>query len=90
MAGEITKVIPFPHSQVQAKHKWIGKIVIFEMTTGSRIQGKIIGVSEDWIDTDNGAVKVDKIVSAKWVSEDEALIIRGGPLNTYDPYQLRK
>jgi len=88
MAGEITKVIPL-RPQSQGQHRWIGKIVIFEMMTGSRIQGKILGVNDEWIDTDNGAVRVDKIVSAKWVSEDEACIIRGGPLNTYDPYQLR-
>lgn len=71
-------------------NKWTGRIAIFELVTGSRLQGKIIGVSDEWIDTDNGAVKVEYIVSAKWVSAEEAQIIRGGPIQPWDPQrQLR-
>jgi len=60
--------------------RWVGRIVIFELSTGTRIQGKILGGDDVWIDTDNGGVKVEHIVHAKWVSEEEARIIRGGPL----------
>lgn len=63
--------------------RWTGRIVIFELTTGLRIQGKILGGDDVWIDTDNGAVKVEHIVHAKWVSDEEARIIRGGPLARY-------
>jgi len=56
--------------------RWIGRIAIFELTTGTRVQGKILGMSDEWIDTDNGAVKVDNVVHARWVSAEEARIIR--------------
>lgn len=55
---------------------WVGRIAIFELTTGTRIQGKILAISDDWIDTDNGGVRVDNVVHAKWVSAEEASIIR--------------
>jgi hypothetical protein len=93
MAGEITKVITFPRSpngNAAQVHKWVGKIAIFELITGSRMQGKILAVTEEWIDTDNVAVKVAAIVGAKWVNEEEARIIRGGPLGSYDPRQLNQ
>lgn len=63
-------------------NKWIGRIAIFELSTGSRIQGKILAVNEDWIDTDNGTIRISSIVHAKWVSNEEADIIRGGPLGS--------
>ncbi len=56
--------------------RWIGRIAIFELITGTRVQGKILGLSDEWIDTDNGAVKVDNVVYARWVSAEEARIIR--------------
>jgi hypothetical protein len=72
-------------------NKWIGRIAIFELITKSRVQGRILNVSPEWIDTDNGAVRVRYIVSAKWVSAEEAAIIRGGPLlsGTQTPRQIR-
>jgi hypothetical protein len=71
-------------------HKWIGRIAIFELSTGSRIQGKILAINDEVIDTDNGAIWVKYIVSAKWVGQEEAAIIRGGPMQPWDPSrQLR-
>lgn len=77
------------HAHPQA---WIGRIAIFELSTGTRVQGRILGVSDPWIDTDNGAVNVNHIVHAKWVSKEEEQIIRGGPFGPnslpsppYDP-----
>lgn len=69
-------------------HKWVGRIITVELTTGLRIQGKILAITETWIDTDNGGFKVENVVSAKWVSDEEAQIIRGGPLNSYNPHRL--
>lgn len=63
------------YGEVNTKH-WIGRIAIFELSTGTRIQGQILGMSDEWIDTDNGAVRVDNVVYAKWVSAEEASIIR--------------
>ena len=80
MPNVLTKIIPLPNNP--NSNKWIGRIAIFELTTGSRVQGKILALNEDWIDTDNGAIKVEHIVHAKWVSEEEAQIIRGGPLGS--------
>lgn len=66
-----------PETQGEVNPKrWIGRIAIFELTTGTRVQGKILGMSDEWIDTDNGAVKVDNVVHARWVSAEEARIIR--------------
>jgi hypothetical protein len=78
--NKLARVIPL--SSNPDRHKWIGKIAIFELITGSRVQGKILALSETWIDTDNGAIKVEHIVHAKWVGEEEAQIIRGGPLGS--------
>lgn len=66
---------PEVQGEVNTK-RWIGRIAIFELTTGTRVQGKILGMSDEWIDTDNGAVKVDNVVHARWVSAEEARIIR--------------
>jgi hypothetical protein len=74
---------PEPAPAVSRYSRWVGRIVIFELTTGLRVQGKILGGDDVWLDTDNGAVKVEHIVHAKWVSDEEARIIRGGPLARY-------
>lgn len=96
----IVKVVSLPNSQGSfpkrltvegiKPHHWVGRIIIVELSTGSRLQGKILAVTEDWIDTDNGGFKVENVVMAKWVSEEEAQIIRGGPLGSSNPYQLRR
>lgn len=93
MTKEIVKVIPFSKSSSgnkgeQDTSKWIGRIAIFELSTGSRVQGKILAMNGEWLDTDTGAIRVNDIVHAKWVNEEEASIIRGGPLGTYNPYTL--
>jgi len=80
MPNALAKIIPLPNNP--NSNKWIGRIAIFELSTGSRVQGKILALNENWIDTDNGAIKVEHIVHAKWVSEEEAQIIRGGPLGS--------
>ena len=80
MPNALAKIIPIPGNP--SPNKWIGRIAIFELSTGSRVQGKILALNENWIDTDNGAIKVEHIVHAKWVSEEEASIIRGGPLGS--------
>jgi hypothetical protein len=87
MAGELVRIGPKPGDEGHANpKKWIGRIAIFEMVTGSRIQGKILALSDEWIDTDNGAVKVEHIVHARWVSPQEAQITRSlRPLSTWDP-----
>lgn len=81
MASNLARLFPQDasdnHGSPQA---WIGRIAIFELSTGTRVQGKILGVSDPWIDTDNGAVNANHIVHARWVSDEEARIIRGGPL----------
>lgn len=64
-----------PEGEVNTK-RWIGRIAIFELSTGTRVQGRILGMSDEWIDTDNGAVRVDNVVYAKWVSAEEVAIIR--------------
>jgi len=88
MAREIVKLVP-PSKEANPKFsRLIGRVAIFTMSTGDRLQGKILAANEDWIDTDNGAVKVANIILAKWVSQEEEQIIRGGPLGSYDPYQL--
>lgn len=75
-------------------HPWIGRIAIFELSTGTRVQGKILAINDPWIDTDNGAVNVEHIVHAKWVSAEEARIIRGGPIGPHSlpgpPYDPSK
>jgi hypothetical protein len=71
------------HGNRRRPQDWIGRIAIFELSTGTRVQGRILGVSDPWIDTDNGAVNANHIVHAKWVSDEEARIIRGGPLDSH-------
>lgn len=90
MAKEEAQIIQLRQVDQPQSKKWIGRIAIFEMITGSRIQGKIIAISPDWIDTDNGAIRVEHIVHAKWVGEEEAQIIRGGPIGPYNPYLFKR
>lgn len=74
MVSTVLALVPKPVAG--SPHPWIGRIAIFELITGTRVQGKILQVTEEWIDTDNGAVQVKHIVHAKWVSAEEAAIIR--------------
>jgi hypothetical protein len=76
---KLARVIPL---STNPPNKWIGRIAIFELSTGRSVQGKILALNDDWIDTDSGAIRVAHIVHAKWVSEEEASIIRGGPLGS--------
>lgn len=87
MAGTLARIAPAKGES--NPQRWIGRIAIFEMVTGTRVQGKILAISDDWIDTDNGAVKVEHIVHARWVGIEEASITRAvEPLNT-SPYDRR-
>jgi len=92
MVKDIVKVFPIspPTRTVEgvAPHKWIGRIITVELSTGRRVQGKILSLNDEWMDTDNGGFRVKDIVFAKWVGEEEAQIIRGGPLGSYNPNQL--
>lgn len=91
MANNLVRLIPPTHHEGNTEpNKWIGRVAIFELITGSRVQGRILKLSENWIDTDNGTIRVEHIVHAKWVNPEEESIIRGGPLGTYDPYRLRR
>ena len=83
MGTNLVRLFPQSEGNTPSPNRWIGRIAIFELVTKTRIQGKILAVSEDWIDTDNGAVRVEYIVSAKWVSQEEAEIIRGGPIQPW-------
>jgi hypothetical protein len=74
---KLAKVIAITNPE---PNKWIGRIAIFELITGSRVQGKILSVGPDWLHTDTGDIRIEHIVHAKWVGEEEASIIRGGPL----------
>ncbi len=86
------KIIKLPQVEGAKPHPWIGRIAIFELSTGTRRQGRILAINDPWIDTDNGAINVNSIVHAKQVSTEEARIIRGGPIGplslpgpSYDP-----
>jgi len=85
MAGNnIVHLRPSSQQGNNPEQKWIGRIAIFELKNKTRIQGKILGMNEIWIDTDNGAIKVEEIVFAKWVTPEEAQIIRGGPIQPWN------
>jgi hypothetical protein len=60
----------------QATSKVKGKRV----DTWQKLKGKILGVGPEWLHTDSGDIRIEYIVHAKWVGEEEASIIRGGPL----------
>ncbi len=86
MSDKLARIIPLQNGpNTPNRDKWIGRIAIFELITGSRVQGKILAYNDEWLDTDNGAIKIEHIVHAKWVGQEEASIIRGGPLGSYDP-----
>ena len=92
MANNIVRLMPPVENNASnpQRHPWVGRIAIFELSTGTRVQGRILAVSDEIIDTDNGAVWTKYIVSSKWVGQEEAAIIRGGPMQPWDPYrQLR-
>jgi hypothetical protein len=77
MAGNLVRIMPRNEGGGEADpSKWIGRIAIFELVTGSRVQGRILAYSEKWIDTDNGAIQVIHIAYARWVGAEEASIIR--------------
>jgi len=89
MTNTLAKVIPLTTFDGADPRKWIGRIAVFEVITGSRIQGKIIAFNEQWIDTDGGTIRIEHIVCARWVGPEEEQIIRGGPLGSYG-YQLSR
>ena len=62
------------------KHPWVGRTGVFELKTGLRVSGRIIAVFPEWLDTDNGTIRVDAIVYARWMGPEEISIARGGPV----------
>lgn len=90
MSNKLARVIPLSNGVSSDQSKWIGRIAIFELITGTRVQGKILAYNDEWLDTDNGAIKIEHIVHAKWVGQEEASIIRGGPLGSYDPHRFER
>jgi hypothetical protein len=70
------QAVSLESSKVNIYARHVGKIAVFQLTTGFRVQGKILAVTDEWIDTDNGAVKIEYIIHARWVSAEEAAISR--------------
>jgi hypothetical protein len=90
MTEYTAQIVPFPKQEyIPNPKQWIGRLASFELITGTRVSGRILAVSEIWIDTDNGAMRIEHIVHARWVSEEEARITRGGPLENNNTYRLR-
>ena len=90
MSNALVRLLPPPGEEgCTDPNKWRGRLATFELVTGSRVSGRILAVSDQWIDTDNGALQVIHIVHAKWVSAEEAQITRGGPLGNNNTYRLR-
>lgn len=91
MSNNIVKVVPLPIKRLTIEgapqHEWVGRIILVELSTRTRLQGKILNVTDEWIDTDQGGFRVSDVVMAKWVSDEEAQITRGGPLG-YNHNQL--
>jgi hypothetical protein len=85
MANGIVRVLPLPKGEYAVNpNKWIGRLATFELVTGSRVSGRIIAINDIWVDTDNGAIRIEHIVHAKWISDEEAQITHGGPLGNYN------
>ncbi len=80
MAGEIIRLNAMPRNEggndAPNPNRWVGRVAIFELVTGSRVQGRILRYNEDWIDTDNGTIQVRHIAYARWVEAEEESIIR--------------
>jgi hypothetical protein len=62
------------------KHPWVGRTGVFELTTGTRVSGKVLAVYDEYFDTDNGSLRKDAVVYARWMGNEEISIARGGPL----------
>ena len=65
--------IPF-HRMFQAG---IGRVVVIELRSGSRISGEVLNVYEEFVDTDSGIIRLEDITHARWMSAEEASIARG-------------
>lgn len=90
MDSKLVRLIPPGKEQGSTDpNQWRGRLACFELVTGTRVSGRILAVSDVWIDTDNGAIRVEHIVHARWVGEEEAKITRGGPLGNDNTYRLR-
>lgn len=80
MAGEIIRLNAMPRNEggndAPNPSRWVGRVAIFELVTGSRVQGRILRYNDDWIDTDNGTIQVRHIAYARWVEAEEESIIR--------------
>ena len=61
-------------------HPWVGRTGVFELTTGTRVSGRVLAVHDEYFETDNGAIRKDAVVHARWMHAEEIAIARGGPL----------
>jgi len=90
MDNKLVRLIPPEKGEGSTDpNQWRGRLACFELVTGTRVSGRILAVSDVWIDTDNGAIRVEHIVHARWISPEEARITHGGPLGNGNSYQLR-
>lgn len=60
------------------KHPWVGRTGVFELSTGTRVSGRVLAVYDDYFDTDNGSIRKEAVVYARWMSAEEISIARGG------------
>lgn len=57
---------------------WVGRWVYVELTTGSKLFGRITRVGGDYIETDTGMFRIPYVIHLRWVSAAEAAILRQG------------
>lgn len=72
----IKTVVAEPINNVSTFANNVGRTAIFQLKTGKEFIGKILDYNDTWIDTDQGAVRVDNIVFARWIDEKQAAIRR--------------
>lgn len=78
-----------PKGSTPDTHPWVGRIAVFRLRDGFQVSGEILAVGDEFIDTDNGAVRKEDISYARWVGAEEASIIRSKrPLGS-GPYNRR-
>ena len=78
--SHLAVVVPDPVKKSSpTDHPWVGRTGIFELITGTRVSGKVIAVYEEYFDTDNGSIRKEAVVYARWMGAEEIAIARGGP-----------
>jgi hypothetical protein len=86
IAGQSHLAIVRPMARSQpvspTDHPWVGRTGVFELCTGTRVSGRVIAVYDEYFDTDNGSIRKEAVVYARWMGAEEIAIARGGPLNS--------